>query len=1780
MSRPVRALADLFVKLFDEGELREFLAGEMPHDVIPGAGKSLATFAFEAADTLLRRIPADRALFDRLEDARPKRVAEIRRTRSQVVPDSPLEPGVVWCDGRYRLDERLGAGGFAEVWRATDLESKMYVALKILHAHLADDRLARTRFVRGAQALTGLHHPGLVAVHLAEGREGSRLYHVMDLVDGTSLIQTVEQRAFERSMLLELLGQVGETLVYVHAQGLVHRDVGPHNILIGSDGKARLVDFDLVGGDKFERLTMTKPIGALPYLAPELIDGRAAPTSAADVYGLAMTTLFVLVGVERWSNDAALRNTDDLLAHAPSDAALHEVLRAALQRDPQRRTQTVAEFCAALRSASGRAQLEPAQVAPEFTEDGALRLWSPPPPELPQHLVDAGVELWPAEAVERAIAGGLRSAAALAKIVPHVADLTRVATVLALRGHRPAWLGVTRNHTAVLVCPRGHVVLYDSGPPGADELKFARRYAPVGIPAAIVDAWPGERPRDVAVLAEEIRRGVHDEPRWRSLARFTRSVEVYEAFEQIVHVSGDVTSPVMDALLGWLAGPPSIAALRGPIGAGRSHVLGLFAAHLADGARIGSGTPVVFARARRWRAPLRLSEVLTADGYTAVEVAAIRFALASGECVLVLDDLDAPDQPMADRHAYNQVEEELEAWAGENGHIIVAMSPTFAVQVEHVFHLVTPIDPALSHLAEVMSERLSPDSTRRISVQLGTISLLQLPRLGRALVNAAREHGDLGPVRLLPAIEQYLHSWTEQASLHAPGATAEQYRLALETIAAAVWQRYPGLDGKALTRTEVDELLHDGGRAGRVLARALVDGAILTPARQNTRTDAWLAAERERLLGTPRERWRPHGERADERDPDAVYFAHNTLLEVLLASHLARELADGRLEVLGGPRPSPNLCALVYATPHWQRARAVIEAVLTADYRPGVSEQALLLAIPDPTLKSSPERPWRLSGARLDGAALRGARLAGCDFVGAELHGADLHGADLRGACLDGADLSRADLRGVSLAGASAADARLIGARLDGVDARGSNLRSATLFASSAERSPDLTDADLAGADLDATLWSAPIGLERAVSGSNPRHCWSTTPGSFRDDARDVTELLSPRALGWMNDVAWMPDGRALVSISNSGHVILWSARPLRPIRRWRAAAFGATRLAISGDGRLLVTWTEGQAANLWDMASGEEVYPGALAGVPLSSAAWARTSTTLALFAPDGTTWLWTPDQDVPRRLASAAPGPANGAFLPGDDRLLRATATGFVELLHLSTDCVEARNSEHKSSGFGFAVAPDGRRVALKDFHKLALVDITNGLVSDYVPDIRQLAIDPAIDWSPDGEHLVLGYGHGQHGVAIWNVGARRWSHHLDADRGRWHRLRFSPDGTWVVGVGWSGQLFLWDARTGRRLEQTTARGGWIAGAALSPDRRTLLAFSDDKLRIWSLPHAGAHEGRTLVENELVCPLPDGSGVVVAREGMLLVEDLRGTRRRVLDRSVRRGAGAWLNGHFTCDRRILVCRVEDDPRREIAAWEVASGRKVLERPLVEDVSTLVYQTYAADVVHGIGICAGQYEGKAAIDLSLPDARMRRLVDSEQCCIYQLAVNAGGTLLASASDRPIVSVWDLRGCVEGPDEVDAKKARLALFALEGGLVDRLLFAPQGLTLAVACGDSVSLFDVATWARTHRLDGHGFRIHCLDFSADGRLLVAGDWSGQVSVWRVDTGALVFRAHSLPETGGLVTRGARHTGSDDDVRGWYAQLGYACVPARLFGGALADPDGIACELARELEIVEE
>ncbi|GAA3808669.1 serine/threonine-protein kinase [Nocardioides panacisoli] len=228
---------------------------------------------------------------------------------------------------RYDLIEVIGRGGMADVYRATDVRLDRPVAVKMLLSH-ASDQAARDRFIAEARTLAVLSHRGLVTLLDAGFGSGlvdhgppgvaplpDRPFLVMELVDGPSLAALIGQGPLPLDHVGSIAVQVAEALAYVHAQGVVHRDVKPANVLVGPElvklgdfGVARLVE-------QTTRHTQTgQTIGTAAYLAPEQVEG-AEVSGATDVYSLGLVLLEAMTGRREYEG-------------APAEAALARLHRA------------------------------------------------------------------------------------------------------------------------------------------------------------------------------------------------------------------------------------------------------------------------------------------------------------------------------------------------------------------------------------------------------------------------------------------------------------------------------------------------------------------------------------------------------------------------------------------------------------------------------------------------------------------------------------------------------------------------------------------------------------------------------------------------------------------------------------------------------------------------------------------------------------------------------------------------------------------------------------------------------------------------------------------------------------------------------------------------------------------------------------------------------------------------------------------------------------------------------------------------------------------------------------------------------------------------------------------------------------------------------------------------------------------------------------------------------------------------------------------------------------
>jgi len=202
---------------------------------------------------------------------------------------------------RYEIQSVLGAGGTASVYRAIDLRLQREVAVKVLQPNLAADRTVAARFDREARALAAAAHPAVVAVFDVEPGDpetGREPFYVMELCEGGSLADHLQAGRLDPAQLVPTIAAVAEGLAEIHRQGVIHRDVKPHNILFAGD-RPKLADFGLARSEHPTELSALTAdgtmLGTLPYLAPELLAG-VPPTTASDVYALGATAFQGLTG--------------------------------------------------------------------------------------------------------------------------------------------------------------------------------------------------------------------------------------------------------------------------------------------------------------------------------------------------------------------------------------------------------------------------------------------------------------------------------------------------------------------------------------------------------------------------------------------------------------------------------------------------------------------------------------------------------------------------------------------------------------------------------------------------------------------------------------------------------------------------------------------------------------------------------------------------------------------------------------------------------------------------------------------------------------------------------------------------------------------------------------------------------------------------------------------------------------------------------------------------------------------------------------------------------------------------------------------------------------------------------------------------------------------------------------------------------------------------------------------------------------------------------------------
>ncbi|WP_199424233.1 Stk1 family PASTA domain-containing Ser/Thr kinase [Actinotalea solisilvae] len=251
-------------------------------------------------------------------------------------------------DGRYEVLSRIARGGMATVYLAVDRRLDREVAIKVMHAHLAEGGTGAefvARFRREARAAARLTHPGLVAV-FDQGVDGETSYLTMEYVEGTNLRRRISDGPLSVRDAFDVLEAVLDALAAAHRVGLVHRDIKPENVLLAADGRVKVADFGLARAVTEVTATTTGTVlGTVAYLAPELV-ARGASDTRTDIYAAGILLYEMLTGAQPFTGATPIQiayqhvNSD---VPAPSAAVawipaeLDELVEALAAREPDER---------------------------------------------------------------------------------------------------------------------------------------------------------------------------------------------------------------------------------------------------------------------------------------------------------------------------------------------------------------------------------------------------------------------------------------------------------------------------------------------------------------------------------------------------------------------------------------------------------------------------------------------------------------------------------------------------------------------------------------------------------------------------------------------------------------------------------------------------------------------------------------------------------------------------------------------------------------------------------------------------------------------------------------------------------------------------------------------------------------------------------------------------------------------------------------------------------------------------------------------------------------------------------------------------------------------------------------------------------------------------------------------------------------------------------------------------------------------------------------------------
>src|SRR6476646_10480565 len=259
-------------------------------------------------------------------------------------------------DKRYVIKRKLGSGGMADVYLAEDQELGRRVALKLLDDRHASDEQFVERFRREAQSAAGLNHPNIVSI-FDRGRAEGTYYIAMEFLDGRTLKELlVRNGPTPIPIAIDYARQILGALAFAHRNGIIHRDIKPHNIVVGGDGRLKVTDFGIARSGASQMTEVGSIVGTAQYLSPE--QARGAPVDPrSDLYSLGIVLYEMLTGRVPFTGETPVEIAMKHLSQVPEPPSelrqnvphdLDAVVMRALAKDPEQRYSSAEEMDADL----------------------------------------------------------------------------------------------------------------------------------------------------------------------------------------------------------------------------------------------------------------------------------------------------------------------------------------------------------------------------------------------------------------------------------------------------------------------------------------------------------------------------------------------------------------------------------------------------------------------------------------------------------------------------------------------------------------------------------------------------------------------------------------------------------------------------------------------------------------------------------------------------------------------------------------------------------------------------------------------------------------------------------------------------------------------------------------------------------------------------------------------------------------------------------------------------------------------------------------------------------------------------------------------------------------------------------------------------------------------------------------------------------------------------------------------------------------------------------------